>query len=320
MNFWHLCLSPDPEKYIDNREQTCNTIFLVISVSLGHKPKYGERADNIYTKVKVFMTTKALCVMLPLLVALFAGCAKTDGNGTLVVGMELAYPPFETKDKNGDPSGVSVDFSKEFAQYIGKAVRIENIAWAGLIPSLQTDKIDMVISSMTIRDDRLKEVDFSDPYANALLAILSSKSSGIASVDDLNQTGRKIAIKNGTTGHFYAQDNLTNAELVVLEDESACVMEVSQGKADGFIYDQLTIYRNWQNNLETTSALFIPFQNVEKWGVAVKKGNTELLSQLNEFIKKYSSEGGFDQLTQKYLSDEKKAFDELGFAWFFDLK
>ena len=95
---------------------------------------------------------------------------------------------------------------------------------------------------------------------------------------------------------------------------------MNQGKADGFLYDQLTIYRNWQKNQDTTSAVFIPFQDVEKWGIAVKKGNTELVTQLNEFIKKYTQEGGFESLTEKYLAEEKKAFDELGFKWFFDLQ
>ena len=223
------------------------------------------------------------------------------------------------KDSAGNPSGVSVDFAKAFGAYIGKEVEIVDTAWDGLIPSLQTGKADMVISSMTITENRREEVDFSDPYANALLAILANKDSGISSIDDLNQPGRKVAVKTGSTGYIYAQERLTNAEIIALADESACVTEVSQGKADGFLYDQLTIYRDQQSNPGTTSAIYIPFQNVEYWGVAVKKGNTELLNQLNEFIKKYTDEGGFDALSDKYLSDEKQAFNALGFKWFFDL-
>ena len=233
--------------------------------------------------------------------------------------MELAYPPFETKDEQGNPSGVSVDFMKDFGEYIGKEIRIENISFDGLIPSLQTGKADMVMSSMTITEERKETVDFSEPYANALLAVLTNKDSQITSVDDLNQEGKKVAVKTGSTGYLYAQEHLKNAEIIALQDESACVMEVSQGKADGFIYDQLTIYRNWQNNLDTTNAVFIPFQDVEPWGIAVKKGNTELLDQLNEFIETYREDGGFEELTEKYLSEEKEAFEELGFQWFFDM-
>ncbi len=243
--------------------------------------------------------------------------AKTD---PLVVGMELAYPPFETKDEEGNPSGVSVDFAKDFAAYLGRDVIIENIAWEGLIPSLETGKVDIVVSSMTITEERQKVVDFSDPYANALLAILANKNAGIASIDDLNQSGKRVAVKTGSTGYIYATAHLPNAEIIALADESACVTEVAQGKADGFLYDQLTIYRNWKANEDTTTAVFIPFQDVEKWGVAVKKGNTQLLSSLNDFIKTYTEDGGWGKLTQKYLAEEKAAFDELGFQWFFDMK
>ena len=261
--------------------------------------------------------------------AIMTGCSGKESSSeaggdsqeqeVLTVAMELAYPPFETKDEQGNPSGVSVDFMKDFGEYIGKEIRIENISFDGLIPSLQTGKADMVMSSMTITEERKETVDFSEPYANALLAVLTNKDSQITSVDDLNQEGKKVAVKTGSTGYLYAQEHLKNAEIIALQDESACVMEVSQGKADGFIYDQLTIYRNWQNNLDTTNAVFIPFQDVEPWGIAVKKGNTELLDQLNEFIETYREDGGFEELTEKYLSEEKEAFEELGFQWFFDM-
>ena len=239
---------------------------------------------------------------------------------TLTVAMELAYPPFETRDDAGEPTGISVDLMKAFGEYSGYDIRIENTSWDGLIPSLQTGAADIVISSMTITEERRGLVDFSDPYANALLAILANADSDIASIDDLNQTGKVVAVKSGSTGHMYAEKNLSEAKLLVLPDESACVTEVTQGRADGFIYDQLTIYRNWQNNPDTTSAVFIPFQDVEQWGIAVQKGNEELLSQLNAFLADFQANGGYEELTEKYLAEEKKAFDELNFQWFFDMK
>lgn len=262
-----------------------------------------------------------LCVALGM--AALSGC-KTNSESRktdqLVVAMELAYPPFETKDESGNPSGISADFVKAFGESIGKEVKIENTGWDGLIPSLQTGKSDLIMSSMTITDARKEQVDFSNPYANSLLAILANKNSKISSIDDLNVKGKKIAVKIGSTGYLYAKEHLSNAEIIALTDESACVTEVSQGKADGFLYDQLTIYRNQMQNKDTTEAIFIPFQDVESWGIAVKKGNTELLAQLNTFIEQYTADGGFDELTEKYMSDEKSAFDELGFQWFFDIK
>lgn len=279
----------------------------------------------------------ALAGILLIGVTLLAGCAKNTTTNTadnsqksevssvveskepLVVAMELAYPPFETKDVNGDPSGISVDFAKALGKSMGRDVEIVNTAWEGLIPSLQTGKADIVISSMTITDSRKEVVDFSTPYANSLLGILVNKDSKIETAEDLNFKGMKIAVKTGSTGFIYATNNMKNATIITLADESACVTEVSQGKADAFFYDQLTIYRNWQKHPDTTRAVFVPFQDTEKWGAAVKKGNTELLDAINAFIPEFTANGGFDELSDKYLSEEKKAFGELGFKWFFDL-
>ena len=247
-----------------------------------------------------------------------AAPAGDNDDKTLTVAMELAYPPFETKDDAGNPSGVSVDFMKDFGAAYGYDVVIENTAFDGLIPMVQTGKADCLMSSITITDARKESVDFSDPYAMAQLAILANAQSGIGSIDDLNQAGRKVAVKTGSTGDVFATKNLTNAEIVRLADESACVTEVVQGKADGFLYDQLTIYRNNQKNPDTTEAVFIPFQDPEYWGIAVEKGNDELLSQLNEFIAQSKVDGEFDRLTEKHLAAEKAAFDELGFTWFFE--
>ena len=284
----------------------------------------------------------ALTGILLLCVALLAGCAKSDTKKTaetagtdgtqktetsnvtednmpLVVAMELAYPPFETKDVAGNPSGISVDFAKALGKSMGRDVKIVNTAWEGLIPSLQTGKVDMIISSMTITDSRSQVVDFSVPYANSLLGILVNKKSNIQTVEDLDVKGMKVAVRAGSTGFIYAKTNMKNAEIITLADESACVTEVAQGKADGFFYDQLTIYRNWQKHPETTRAVFVPFQDNEKWGVAVKKGNTELLEKINAFIPEFTNNGEFDALSEKYLHEEKKAFEDLGFKWFFDL-
>lgn len=290
---------------------------------------------DVKAETKLFslgrMAAGAAGVAAALLLAMgLAGCSgddsADDGNvsggdsadKTLTVAMELAYPPFETRDEAGNASGISPAFMQKFADEYGYDLIIENTAFDGLIPSLQTNKADAVMSSITITDEREAEVDFTDPYAVAQLAILANAQSGIDDIDDLNQDGRTVAVKTGSTGDVFATKNLTNAQIVRLADESACVTEVVQGRADGFLYDQLTIYRNNQANPDTTKAVFIPFQDPEYWGIAVADGNDELREQLNEFIAQCKEDGTFDELTQEYLADEKAAFDELGFRWFFD--
>ena len=239
--------------------------------------------------------------------------------GKLTVGMELAYPPFEGKDMMGEPDGISPAFVKDMAVELGLELVIENIAWDGLIPALLTSKVDMVMSSMTITEARKEQVDFSDPYASAFLALLTYTPSNIKSVEDLNQPGRTIAVKTGSTGFYFAQKHLDKANILSFPDESACVTEVSQGKADAFIYDQLTIYRNWKRHEATVTPVFIPFQDVENWGIALRKGNESVLNAVNQFIADYQADGGFERLTDTYLKEEKAVFDELGFKWFFDM-
>ena len=267
-----------------------------------------------------------LVIFSSILALVLIGCGEKDNeqkiepkveNKVLKVGMELAYPPFEMSDKDGTPSGVSVDFAKALGKSLGREVVIENIAWDGLIPSLKTGKIDLIISSMTITDERKKSIDFSIPYAQSSLAILANKDSGIASIDDLNMAGKKVAVKKGSTGHIYAKDHLQNAEVLVFDKESACVLEVVQGKADGFIYDQLTIYKNYAKNMDTTVPLLKSFQkDFEYWGVAIKQNNP-LKADVDAFIKKAKEDGTFDTLANKYLTDAKKTFDKLEIPFFF---
>lgn len=266
---------------------------------------------------------KKLITVLIVVLAAIALLVSCSGNGEeaqdeLVVGMELAYPPFETKDQQGEPSGVSVDLAKALGEYLQQPVRIENTNWDGLVPSLQTGLVDVVISSMTITAERAESVDFSIPYAHAYLALLVNTKSAVSDIEDLNQPGMVVAVKKGTTGHIYAQNNLTKATINALSSENACVTEVVQGKADAFIYDQLTIHRQNQANPEITKAVLIPFQDSDQWGMAVKKGNTALLNQINDFIEDFRAEGGFATLTEKHLAAEKTTFDDLGFPWFFD--
>ncbi len=236
----------------------------------------------------------------------------------LVVGMELGYPPFEMSDKNGKASGISVDFLEAFAKENDYKLIVKNIAWDGLIPALRTDKIDLIMSSMTITDDRKKAVDFSIPYAQANLAILTPLNSDIKNIKDLDQKGKILALKRGSTGHLYANKNLKNATIHLFDKENAAILEVIQGKADGFFYDQLTIYRTWQKHQDTTRAILAPFQeNPEFWGIAIQKGNKELKKELDDFITQSKKDGLFDSLGEKYLKEVKDTFKKENLQFFF---
>ena len=257
-----------------------------------------------------------LKLMLAALITLMASAAiAAEAAKPLIVGMELAYPPFEMTDTSGKPTGVSVDLASDLAKSLGRPVVIQNTSFDGLIPALKTGKVDLVISSMTATAERAQSIDFSEPYLSTGLCLLLKKDSAAKGIAELDQAGVKVAVKKGTTGHLYATSHLKKAEILVLDKESAAVLEVSQGKADAFIYDQMSIYQNWQRNKATTRAILEPFQK-EFWAVGIGKGRDELKGQVNAFIKDYRAKGGFDQLGERYLKDMKDEFKRLGYSFF----
>ena len=263
------------------------------------------------------MKGKLIGFMIIMSLLMLVGCGQGEKN-VLNVGMELAYPPFEMTDKDGQPAGISVDMAHELGKFLKRPVKIWNISFDGLIPSLKTGKIDIIISSMTITEERSQSVTFSKPYSRAYLALLVSKDSSVEKVEDLNRKGRVIAVKKGTTGHLYAREHFPLAKINVFDKESACVLEVVQKKADCFIYDQMTIFTNWQKNPDTTRAILKPFQkDFEYWGMAMRKDDTELHGKVNAFLEAFKESGGFDRLAEKYLKDEKEPLEELGIPFFF---
>lgn len=233
----------------------------------------------------------------------------------LKIGMELSYPPFETIDPQGKPYGISVALAYALGDYLNLPVSIENIPFIGLIPSLKTGKIDLIISSLTVTPERSKALDFSDPYIETGLSLLVSNTSTLTSIEEANNYGRTIVVKQGTTGEVYAKKHMSKAKLLILDKESSCVLEVVQHKADAFIYDQFSVFIHWQKNLTTTHALLRPFYK-EFWAVGVKKGNEELLHKVNAFLVEFKKRGGFDKLGDQYLPELKAAFEKLGIPFF----
>jgi polar amino acid transport system substrate-binding protein len=257
-----------------------------------------------------------LCTLL--LLGIVIGCSRRGGESQhdLVVGMDLSYPPFETIDSSGNPTGVSVDLAKALGESLGRPVRIENIPFTGLIPSLKTGKIDCVISSMTDTPERRTSIAFSDPYLTIGLALLVANNSPIQNIADLDQSGKTLAVRQGTTGEVWARANIKKAKIIALEKEAAAVLEVVQGKADAFLYDQMSVWKNAHEQSATTRAVLAPVQK-ENWAVGLKLENDALRTQINGFLKTYRSSGGFDRLGDKYLGEQKAAFRDAGLAFYF---
>lgn len=245
-----------------------------------------------------------------------AGCQRPGADNELVVGMDLSYPPFEYIGPDGSFQGVSVDLAHALGDALDRPVRIENIPFVGLIPALKSDRIDLILSSMTATEERRKSIAFSSAYLTTGLALLVPVGSDVESIHDLDRAGRVVAVRQGTTGEVFADANLTNAQILRLEKESSAVLEVLQGKADAFIYDQMSVWRNWQQHPEQTRALLTPLRT-EKWAIGLRQNDDRLRQDVNAFLNAYRTGRGFERLGEKHLSREKESFQELGVPFVF---
>jgi polar amino acid transport system substrate-binding protein len=249
-------------------------------------------------------------------VILFLGCSSERRADALIVGMDLSYPPFETIDENGKPTGISVRLAEALADFLGRPLRIENVPFVGLIPSLQNKRIDCIISSMTDTPERRQSIAFSDSYLSTGLALLVGVNADIPRSTEIDHPGRTLVVRQGTTGELWARGNLKQAKVLSVEKENAAVLEVIQGKADAFVYDQMSVWQNWKKNPTTTRAILNPLQK-EYWAVGVRKDNDALRLKINDFLKEFRARGGFEKLGDQFLGEQKEAFRKENIPFYF---
>jgi polar amino acid transport system substrate-binding protein len=258
---------------------------------------------------------------LPLLFAALSlfitGCSK-EGPAPLVIGTDATYPPFETVDEKGELAGVSIDLGRALAAYLKRPVQFNNMNFDGLMTALKSNSIDIIISSMTANDERRQSIDFSDPYVKTGLAILIAAKSPVQSAEDLKAPGRKLVVRLGTTGESYTRSQLPNATIVALDSDNACVQEVINGNVDAWIYDQLSLMRYHDMQPDTTRILLKPVRE-EVWAIGLRKGEDDLRTQINAFLKQFRESGGFKTLAEKHLHKERTMMDAQHIPFVFDL-
>ena len=291
----------------------------LIDTPKSHNTGENEELRSKSTSSKFeFMKRITLAALISLFTAAAIGLVSCGESGPkpLRVGMDLTYPPFEFKNSSGDPDGVAVRMAEALAANLGRPLKIESMPFEGLIPGLSTGSIDLVISSMTATDERRKSIEFSDPYVTTELAILVGKDSTYTSIDDLKKGTPTITVRRGTTGESYAQEHLPNAKLTSLTLDATCALEVSQAKADAWIYDQLSIWQHHKSHPDTTKALLGSFKK-EQWAIGIRKGNDTMRDEVNAFLEDFKANNGFAPLVERYLSKEKALHEEMGTPFLF---
>ena len=227
-------------------------------------------------------------------------------KGELRVGLEPGYMPFEMKDKKGRIIGYDVDLAKDMAKAMGVKLTLVPTAWDGIIAGLLTNKYDIIMSGMTITQQRNLKVNFSDPYVvvGQTMLIRKELAGTIKSAKDLDKANFTIVTKLGVSGEIATKKIFKKAKILTFETESDAISEVLNGKADAMVYDQPynVVFMAGKGKGQLVH-LDTPL-TYEPLGWAIRKGDPDFLNWLNNYLRQIKGDkvvDFYDKTNKKWL-------------------
>lgn len=221
----------------------------------------------------------------------------TEEN-VLVVGTNAAFPPFEYVGDDGQPDGFDIALIKAIGEELGMEVEIQDMEFDALVMAIGS-KIDAAIAGMTIDEDRLRVVDFSDPYYDAIQYVIVAKDSTIATAADLEN--KTIGVQLGTTGNYTA-DEIPGATVQTYNKGVDAVTDLRNGRLDAVIIDKnpaLVFTEKYPDELVALDGAQFEFAT-EQYAIALPKGS-DLVKKVNDALAELKSNGTFDTLVAQYI-------------------
>lgn len=225
-----------------------------------------------------------------------SGCM--GGKKTLVMATNAEFPPYEYYEDD-KMVGIDVDFAKAIAADMGYKLEIIDMDFGSIIPSIQSGKADIAVAAISVTEEKLQQIDFSDPYETASQLIIVPKDSEISSVADLK--GKLIGVENFTTGMIYASD-IEDATLESFANGAQAIDSLKAGEIDAVVIDgePAKVYTERDNELRIIDE---PLTE-EEYAIGVAKNNTILLKKINKSIENLKASGKFDEIRAKYIKAE----------------
>lgn len=220
----------------------------------------------------------------------------------IVFGTNAEFPPFEfissTGGAIGEFDGIDMAIAKQIGEDLGAEVSINNMEFDSLLIALQNGQIDAVIAGMTITDERKESVDFTMPYYNATQVMIIKEGTEIQKAADME--GKNIAVIQGYTGETCVKD--LGFDYVSFKKGPDAIMDLINGKSDVVVIDSATAQKYVNDNAGQNLVIVEDNEKFasEEYGIAVKKGNTALLSALNAEIEKMTADGTIANLADQY--------------------
>ncbi len=237
-----------------------------------------------------------------------AAAAPAPEAAVLKVAIDPTYEPFTFKTADGKPTGFDVDVASALCEQIKRKCEFVEQVWDGMIPGLNAKKYDVIISSMSITDDRMKEVDFTDKYYNTPSRIVVKKS--VKFTDAASIKGKKIGVLKGSTQEKYAMGDLKPAGVVVnsYEAQDQVYLDIKSGRLDGTVADFMEVTGGFLSKPEGANYQLVgPDLKEPKYfgygaGIALRKGEDKLKGELNAAIKAIRGNGTYKTLNDKYFA------------------
>ncbi|SHH70629.1 ABC transporter substrate-binding protein [Clostridium grantii] len=212
--------------------------------------------------------------------------------------MTGAYPPFNFIDDNGDLTGFDIDIANAIANELGVKAKPITTAWDGIIAGLTGKKFDMIIGSMSITEERLKEVNFTSPYYYDGAQFFAMKGSGLNSIEELKDG--KVGVVTGTTFHDALKEMGNIKEILQFESDVDNIMAAEQKRSDGLVTGKfvgLQAPQKYSVDLEPIG----PLLYAEEIGIAIRKDDTKLLEEVNAALKKIIEDGTYEEISDKWF-------------------
>jgi len=246
----------------------------------------------------------SLVLALALCVFVFAACSeeKTDSK-VLTMATNAEFPPYEFYEGE-KVVGIDAEIAGVIAEKLGMELEIVDTAFDSIIPAIVAGKYDMGMAGMTVTDERLEEVNFSDSYATGVQVVIVNKDSEIKTVDDLfGDKNYTIGVQTGTTGDLYSTWDIEDEGLgkVSRFNKGADAVEALKiGKVDCVIIDNepAKAFVAESDNLVILDTAYAE----EQYAIAVAKDNTELLDSINKALSELTEDGTLQKIVDKYIS------------------
>lgn len=252
------------------------------------------------------MATLAVVIMAGSSVKTFAADALLDqikARGTLNVGVEGTYPPFSFQGDDGKLTGFEVEFAQDLAQHLGVKAVLKPTKWDGILASLDAKRVDVVINQVTITEERQKKYDFSVAYTVSGIQALvkQGNESSITKPEDLK--GKKVGVGLGTNYEQWLRGNVQGVDVRTYDDDATKYQDLRVGRINAILVDRLAaldLVKKTNNMLVVAGA---PFSRLES-GVALRKGNPELLAAINNAISEMKKDGSLQKISEKWFGTD----------------